>query len=84
VHRTAVEEHGPAAWLEQAREPAQQGGLAAGVRADDDGDPTVGDLDVELMHDVVGVVAERESFGSQLMSHPPRPSRLTVMRIQMR
>ena len=84
VHRRAVEDDLAAAWPQQPGQAAQQRGLAAGVGADDHGDPPVGDHDVEVADDVDVRIAEREVLGTQVVGHPPRPSRLTVARSQIR
>jgi hypothetical protein len=60
-HRGAVEQHLARPRLQQPRHAAQQGGLPAGVRAHDGGQPTVEDVDVEPVHDVALGVPETQS-----------------------
>ena len=69
--------------LEQPGQAAQQGGLAAGVGADDRGHLAVEQRDVEVADDRRAVVAEGQPLGAQ-SAHPPPPCRLVVMSSQSR
>jgi hypothetical protein len=61
----AVEHDLPGGRPEQPGQRPQQGGLAAGVRPDDHGEPAVRYLQVEVLADRPLVVAEREVPGAQ-------------------
>ncbi|GAA1361236.1 hypothetical protein GCM10009661_06240 [Catellatospora chokoriensis] len=58
MQQFAVEQHAAATRLEQAAQGAQQGGLAARVRSDDDGELSARDLDGEPVDDGAVVVAD--------------------------
>ena len=66
----AVEPEGATRRAQQAREPPQQGRLAAAVRADDRRDRPVGQGEAETIDDGAVVVAERHRLGAQLVGGP--------------
>src|SRR5699024_1067960 len=60
-----VEAHAPAGGAQQPREPLEQRGLAARVRAHDHRDLARGDLQIERVDDAAPVVRERQVLGGE-------------------
>jgi hypothetical protein len=76
----AVQQHLPAPRRNQPRYRSEEGGLAAGIGADDHGDLAGGNRQVEAMEDFGIVVAGREADGDeQMIGHGVPPIRLTRM-----
>lgn len=78
MDRLAVQQHLPSLGRQQAREGAQQRGLAAGVRPDNDGDPPGRHGKVQPVEDACFAVPGGKAGGEEgVRFHREPPDRLT-------